>query len=374
MIWQTISSHWDKFWFEPQSPLPVALFRIIYALIVLQFVCLMWPDAGLWFGSHAIVSSETANHYLEVPRLSLLNILPEGDAGVQLLFSVFFLSTLTLAMGLFSRTSALLIFLCTLSLQVRDPFLWHSGENLMRIAALFLAVSHCGQALSLDRLLKIWTAKEFSMSAPSSSLRLNPWAQRLLQVQLLLVYVQGSIYKMLGPSWRDGTAVYYVSRHTQWQRLPVPFLFDQLWTCKFLTWSTLFFETSFWILIWIKKLRYPILLAGLLFHLGLDWSLNIPLFQPLMIALYVLWIDEEDICKCANFLRAKVKHILGKTLMVIYDEKSSLAHRLSATISSLDVLHLTEAVALSKAEEQGLRVDRSQPGKTGLLIISRADK
>ena len=51
------------------------------------------------------------------------------------------------------------------------------------------------------------------------------------------------------------------------------------------------FELGFPLLVWFKRFRNPLLVAGLLFHLTLEYALNIPMFQWDMISAYVLFMD-----------------------------------------------------------------------------------
>jgi hypothetical protein len=59
---------------------------------------------------------------------------------------------------------------------------------------------------------------------------------------------------------------------------------------QLMTYGTLAFELGFPVLIWIPKLRLPVLLAGLAFHAGLDWVMNVQMFQWLITAYYLLWL------------------------------------------------------------------------------------
>src|SRR5688572_13047347 len=40
---------WNRFFFEPQSPLPVAVYRILLGLIILANHALLLPDVDDWF-------------------------------------------------------------------------------------------------------------------------------------------------------------------------------------------------------------------------------------------------------------------------------------------------------------------------------------
>jgi hypothetical protein len=43
--------------------------------------------------------------------------------------------------------------------------------------------------------------------------------------------------------------------------------------------------------VWFPPFRKPLLLAGVLFHLSLEYALNIPMFQRDMLAVYPLFLS-----------------------------------------------------------------------------------
>jgi hypothetical protein len=49
------------------------------------------------------------------------------------------------------------------------------------------------------------------------------------------------------------------------------------------------------VLIWFRPFRYPLLLLGLLFHLSLEYALNLPMFEWDILAAYVLFVDPADL-------------------------------------------------------------------------------
>jgi hypothetical protein len=63
------------------------------------------------------------------------------------------------------------------------------------------------------------------------------------------------------------------------------------------TWAAMVAELCIGVLIWVPKLRYKVLLLGLLFHLTLDYSLNIPMFQWDILPAYLLFIDPGDLAR-----------------------------------------------------------------------------
>jgi len=82
----------------------------------------------------------------------------------------------------------------------------------------------------------------------------------------------------------------------------VPVLFDHLWILNLLTWGTLAIEFSLWTLIWIKELRYYVLICGVALHLGIEWAMNVPLFGLLMIACYTNFVEAADLKRALAFV------------------------------------------------------------------------
>jgi hypothetical protein len=60
-------------------------------------------------------------------------------------------------------------------------------------------------------------------------------------------------------------------------------------------WFTLALEFSLGVLIWFRRFRYPLLLLGLLFHLGIEYALNLPMFSWDVITGYILFVDPRDL-------------------------------------------------------------------------------
>jgi hypothetical protein len=118
-----------------------------------------------------------------------------------------------------------------------------------------------------------------------------PWAQRLIQLQLSFLYFYAFVWKVMGTMWLDGTAIYYTARLQEFWRFPVPYALEHMWTIKLSSWWTLVAEFALGPLVWIKELRYPVLIAGVLLHAGIEYSMNIPLFGLTMVGAYVTFVE-----------------------------------------------------------------------------------
>jgi Vitamin K-dependent gamma-carboxylase len=288
---------WHEFFFAEQSPLPIAVFRILYGLLVIATLVLLRPDWLAWFGVHGWVSPATAASLEPGVRLNLFAILPRNDAWIEALFWVFLASAIMLTAGFLTRVNGLLVFLCLTSIQQRNLYITNSGDTFLRLAGFFLIFAPAGAALSLDRLLRVRLGKETPQVQPRS-----PWAQRMIQLELSLLYFVAFVWKLKGSPWLQGTALSYIYHLDQLRRLPVPSVLFQPWLLKLGSWSALALEFSLGLLVWVKELRYYILALGVLFHLWLEYSLNIPLFQWTVLSAYVLFIDAEDLRRAGNWM------------------------------------------------------------------------
>jgi uncharacterized membrane protein YphA (DoxX/SURF4 family) len=288
---ETILKGWNEFFFKPQSPLPFAVFRILYGLLILQILLVqLWPDRMFWYGADGVLDTQAVLRFFwQQPVFDLFNITGDGAGGVTLIFCVSVLAALFVTIGLGTRYSAWLLFMCLATLHMHNPTNLNGGDCFLRITAFYLALSNAGEALSVDRLLKRKFAPE------SLKEECWPWAQRLFQIQVALVYWQTSVAKLSGEQWINGTAVWSAVRLEDMYRLPIPFIFDNLLVCQLLTWGTLIIEVSLWTLIWVKELRYWVLLAGLALHLGIDLAISLPIFEWAFICAYVTFIDPQDL-------------------------------------------------------------------------------
>jgi hypothetical protein len=301
MSLKSIARAWNGFFLEPISPVPIALFRILYALIVLLDIALLKPDWLNWFGPHGLVTLPTMQQMEPGARLDVFAFLPQTDFWTGAVFWMLLVSALFLLAGLYTRAASIATFIMVASLHQRNLYIVHSGDTMLRATGFFLMFAPAGAALSLDRLRNIWRGREGVTPVWRA-----PWAQRIIQIEMCVLYFMTFWSKSMGPSWVNGTAVYYVERLEQFQRFPMPDFLRSMAVARLETWFTLAVEFSLGTLVWIKELRYWILLAGFLLHMGLEYSMNVPMFQWIALALYVTFIDAADLARAWSWVRRTV--------------------------------------------------------------------
>lgn len=296
MSFRDLWTAWNAFWFQHGSPLPMAVFRILVGLHVLQFAWLIYPDLQLWYLPDGFISIPSVVQWDNGARFSLLWMLPQTAESVYSVFLLLVIAAFTLTMGFCSRTSAFLVALTLISLHHRNGVILNSGDMLLRFSALVLMFSHAGKALSVDTWLRRKLNQPFALNY-------SIWTQRLVQLQLTAIYADGALSKLDGKTWLDGTAVYYVVRHLDTQRFSIPFIFDNLLICQLLTWGTLVIELSLCTLIWVKELRYYVLFGGVLLHTGIELTMNIPGFETMMMSFYIAFVDPRDIARVIEYIK-----------------------------------------------------------------------
>jgi Vitamin K-dependent gamma-carboxylase len=347
---------WNEFFFAEQSPIPIALFRVVYGVMVIATLLLLRPDWMAWYGPHAWVSLATMQGVEPGPRLNLFTVMPESYFWVQALFWVFLASAACLTIGFLTRVNSVVVYLCLASIQQRNLFILHGGDTFLRVAGFFLIFAPAGAALSVDRLIRIWRGKEGAELRPR-----RPWAQRMIQFELTLVYFVGFCWKVAGAPWVEGSALSYIYHLDELQRFPVPSWFLSPAILKLATWFTLVLEFALGVLIWVKEIRYYLLAIGLFFHLCLEYSLNVPMFQWDVLSAYVLFIDARDLERVWNRIRDRVGRYFGERVAVIYDVGSERLRRIVKLLGAIDIFgRLSFVDSRDAASHGGARVNAAR--------------
>lgn len=114
-------------------------------------------------------------------------------------------------------------------------------------------------------------------------------------IQFLLVYILASAYKLSGTTWLEGSSIFYtlylehfVSANAR------KMLADQKWLLYFLNYAGLFYQLLFPVLVWVRQIKYPLLVAGLLFHGTIALGLGLYDFGTAMVFAYALFLNEGD--------------------------------------------------------------------------------
>lgn len=123
-------------------------------------------------------------------------------------------------------------------------------------------------------------------------------ARFLVQWQVVLIYLVSGWDKLCDPLWRSGEAFEYIRHLGTMFRPSLVEVFERRWLQVSTAWFTIIVELAFVVLIWFRLTRLPMLVLGVLFHLGIWYMLSIPDFAWMMIFTYPIFLKEKDYAQC----------------------------------------------------------------------------
>lgn len=315
--YQHLADAWNHFFHTPETFDTIGMFRIVWGALLLISGLLMAKDARRYYCPGGVLAATRYERLYGKSRLSLFHVLPDSNVSVYLLLCVHLTSCVLVLVGLFTRISTIVCWATLVTLHHRNPCVVHSGDTVLRLLTFLLMFSHAGDAYSLDHLWRVrgpgtseggWSMAvdvPHGLRGASENLEIpadkgSPWALRLMQIQVSIVYFRTVFWKLRGKRWRNGTAAYYPTQVTSFSRMRLPpVLINRFWI-GLATYGTLIVELALGVLVWVEPLRRPVLLAGVAMHLVLELFLNLQLFGWTMIVSFLLFVDPNTVREWIN--------------------------------------------------------------------------
>jgi uncharacterized membrane protein YphA (DoxX/SURF4 family) len=287
-LWQA----WNRFWFTPVDPATLSLVRLL--------------AGGMLFYTHLVWSLDLAGFvgpdgYTPVELVRAIQVPPPtaeipNPVAPWSVWSVFFWIKSTwllwtvhvlalgvfaaLALGLFSRTMALLGFLLAVSYVQRvTPGAYFGLDKANCMIATYLWLGPCGARYSFDRL---WRLRRGDLAEPAPSVAANV-ALRLLQLHLCIVYFFSGLAKLEGDTWKLGTAVQWAAVNYEYQSLSMTWLLGRPYLIALATHLTVFWELFYGCLVWNRFTRPLCLWTAVAIHGGIALFMGMITFGSAMI-------------------------------------------------------------------------------------------
>jgi hypothetical protein len=226
-----------------------------------------------------------------------------GTDNLAVLYPLFWLwvgVTILFLVGWQTRWMTLAVWFLTRCFIERNSQIRTGADDTLQVALFLILLSPCGKALSFDAWL---LRRKGLLSGPAWT---PPWSLRLIQIQLCLIYgttgliklkgdqwLQGPMSNWLHGTWWDGTSVYYVfnlSDLSRWSyaQLPVP-----LWITMVLTYTSVWWEALFPLMMLHRWTRRFALVFGVLFHLGIYLTVEVGWFGFYTLTFYGVWTPDS---------------------------------------------------------------------------------
>lgn len=271
---------WNRFWYTPGDPLPLCMIRVATGLAALYFVLTYTADLSYFFQQGGLLPFELTEQYESfdavynpgnLSYLSYLNTYTELYVAHWIGIAILLLFTI----GLFSRITAVLGLIVTLSYIHRAPLITSEIEPLLAMLQFYLCLGPCGARLSIDRWWALHREQNHGSQMPHLGFRKffsATLATRLIQVHLCLVAAMMGLAKLAGPGelmgaeqwydpWGTGEAIWSMIARPQSRMFDgITFLRDYPKLIAAWTHAIVLFEIVFPILIW-NRLARPLMLS-----------------------------------------------------------------------------------------------------------------
>ena len=281
----TLASGVNRFFFEPAAARPLGICRVIFYLLLL-----------LTYGSvdYGAFGNFPASFRNPIWIFQLLHIPILSARLLGVLGWIFKLSLLGAAIGFWTRFStavAAVVGLYVLAVPNCFGRAGH-GDDAILIVLCLLALSRCGDAVSVDSLGK-------PKAVTSGEYR---WPIRMVWVLMAMVYLAAGVtkWRVSGLHWAfSDNMVYTLRAHEVNNSNPLlhvgPWIADHRWLSRSMAASTLVLETGF-ILACFSKWARCIFVPGMFFgHVFIALVMGVVFWQFMFT--YIFWLPWERILR-----------------------------------------------------------------------------
>ncbi len=273
------------YWFGNVDARPLGLFRIAFAALMLKEAIYHIFVAEMWFSDAGMLPLRL------LPRVSpttptLMSGLNETWMAAAF-FVVWAVVALLLLIGWQTRVMTVLNLILLVSVINRNQLVVTGADGVMQALAFWGLFLPLGRCYSVDARRR----------PPNQHPTTYAFPVRMIQIQIALVYIFTTVFKLQGQTWTSGDALYMalqVRMHTfpvaEWMLANV-----SISVLRTLTYMALLVEGGFVVLVFAPVfqpyLRRAGLIIGVFLHIGIGVVMNVPNFPLVMIISYLLFLD-----------------------------------------------------------------------------------
>jgi hypothetical protein len=278
------ASAWNRFWFTPSDPLPLAVIRILTGAL-LTWSCLVWlMDADAFFGDRGWLRGADVWRMNDQPWQWSWYFAFQSPTAIRVLAGLSFVSAVLLTVGLATPAAAVLSLLGLVSAANRAPLNTFGLDDTLGMLLVGLAIGPAGSRLAVD-------ARLFGAGQGGSTLATV--ALRLIQVHLCVVYFFSGCGKLLGASWWEGVALWGAAANVQYRTLDLTWLARLPLVVNAITLATLWWEVGYAALVWPRLTRPLFLAMAVAVHLGIGLTMGMMEFGLAMLTANLAFVPAE---------------------------------------------------------------------------------
>ncbi len=279
---------WNRFFFAPISAKPLGAFRIVFGLLILYYLALMPVEFDYWYSNTGLLQGTEAREAAGPFRFSALQYF-DSPLVARSVFAATVAAAVGFTLGWRTRVMSVLLYLGMLTLYHRNVSSIGGPDAVPLIFSFYAMLCPCGKAFSLD------AHREARKLGVAAEPLIIPWAMRLLQMQLCLIYFQSSVIKVQGPLWLNGQTVHHILFLHEFREFNMEWMAQYPFLINVMTHGAILgqFALAFWL--WFRPTRRWAIVIGLIFHAGLAMILNIAAFGETMMSVYLTFLAPDEI-------------------------------------------------------------------------------
>lgn len=261
-----------------QAPATAVLFRKVLCAFVLLNLTMLLPVAGSFWGPDALVEPLRQAGFSILRPWNLLAS-PALRGYWWLLVAALYLFAALGFVGKWVRLSLFMTWLLSVNLTYAALDITNGGYHLVNL--LLFACFVMGRPSTKHE------PETNGEVLANLAANLGFFGARF---QIALVYAFAGMYKLFGADWVSGDAIYYILNVDAFSMPWLKALAEESGLLlKLITWGVMGYQLAFPVLIWFKKLRWPVLIAGTCMHLFIAFGMGLVDFGFAMIAAYVVF-------------------------------------------------------------------------------------
>lgn len=267
---------------EAASYKPLAILRIGVGLILLWQGALTWSHRELLLDEFGLVAWSLGEQLIDpaMPRLSPLAAFfaifgLSSQQTVTLVMGIHLVAAAGLLAGFMTRTCAFAAWITHLVLIGTGVAFTYGLGKLLVIALFYCLVMPVGREWSVDRRMRGPGA------APGEDASLSVLVLRL---HMCIIYAAAGISKSFGEQWWSGDAIWRALSLPQFQQFDPSPLLQYPFILQAVSVGAVLVQLAYPLLVW-TRLRFLIVMATELLHLGIAIFLGLWLFSGIMMVL-----------------------------------------------------------------------------------------
>ena len=328
---------WFRIWFQDKNTVPLEVSRlgvgfllfVNYAMLLPSDMLALYSDSGVF--SRAVVPEMTQLEWFS------LFVFFDHDWQVLTFHYVFVVLCFLLFVGWKTGWVKWLVLIGHISYFNRNEFLFYGVDTVAIALLLILCIAPIGSALSLDRVRKVREyKKQYGLEAilPLPTSQRGFACQRLMQLQMAVIYFSAGIEKLYGDMWWSGVAPWVALNNNETAFFPTELLADQFWIINLMAFGTILIEISYTFLIWGYKTRPYLLIAALFLHVSIAVMMGMYFFASMMIFGHLAFMRRHWFAHAGQWWKEKMG-----AMEMIYDGECGFCKRAMASFLAYDGLN-----------------------------------